>query len=117
MDEEFIRHWENVLRPLDNSNPRISPLDNPVKLNPAYPNFFTGNFQLQETADTYFDLGNYSKGVVFINGHNLGRFWNIGPQKRLYCPASWLKKGRNELVVFDLHGGRESMVAGFTSME
>jgi len=70
-----------------------------------------------ETADTYFDLSNYSKGVVFINGHNLGRFWNIGPQKRLYCPASWLNKGRNELVVFDLHGGQESMVAGSTSME
>lgn len=117
MDEEFISNWGNVLRPLDTSNPRISPLDNPVKPNPAYPNFFTGNFQLKETADTYFDLSNYSKGVVFINGHNLGRFWNIGPQKRLYCPASWLKKGRNELVVFDLHGGKESTVAGFTSME
>lgn len=65
-------------------------------------NFFRGNFQLNETGDTYFDLSGYFKGIVYINGHNLGRYWNIGPQQRLYCPASWLKKGNNEIIVFDL---------------
>jgi beta-galactosidase len=44
----------------------------------------------------------YGKGVVWVNGHNLGRFWDIGPQQRLYCPASWLKAGENEVRVLDL---------------
>ena len=62
--------------------------------------FFKGDFNLEKTGDTYFDLSNYSKGIVYINGHNLGRYWNVGPQQRLYCPASWLKKGRNQIIVF-----------------
>lgn len=64
--------------------------------------FFKGSFSLSKTGDTYFDLSNYSKGMVYVNGHNLGRHWNAGPQQRLYCPATWLKKGDNEIIVFDL---------------
>lgn len=64
--------------------------------------FFKGTFDLAEISDTYFDMTNYKKGVVYVNGKNLGRYWNIGPQKRLYCPSPWLKKGKNEIVVFDL---------------
>jgi beta-galactosidase len=41
--------------------------------------------------------------VVWVNGHNLGRYWDIGPQTRLYCPAAWLKAGENQVIVFDLH--------------
>jgi beta-galactosidase len=37
-----------------------------------------------------------------VNGHNLGRFWKIGPQTRLYCPAPFLKAGKNEIIVFDM---------------
>ncbi len=65
--------------------------------------FFRGTFELSEVADTYFDMTPYKKGLVWVNGHNLGRFWEIGPQKRLYCPASWLREGRNEILIFDLH--------------
>jgi beta-galactosidase len=64
--------------------------------------FFKGSFNLNKTGDCWFDLSGYQKGIVFINGHNLGRYWNIGPQKRLYCPASWLKAGTNEIIIFDL---------------
>ncbi|MCJ8209753.1 beta-galactosidase [Mucilaginibacter sp. RS28] len=64
--------------------------------------FFKGGFNLKNTADTYIDLSNYTKGIVWINRHNLGRYWHIGPQDKLYCPASWLKKGNNEVLVFDL---------------
>jgi beta-galactosidase len=63
---------------------------------------FKGTFTLETTADTYIDMTGYKKGVVWVNGHNLGRYWDIGPQTKLYCPASWLKKGRNEIVVLDL---------------
>jgi beta-galactosidase len=37
-----------------------------------------------------------------VNGHNLGRYWNIGPQQTVYVPIEWLKKGRNEIIVFEL---------------
>ncbi|MBP8824594.1 MAG: beta-galactosidase [Flavobacteriales bacterium] len=76
-------------------------------------NFFKGSFTLKKTGDTYLDLSGYGKGMAWINGHHLGRFWNIGPQQRLYCPASWLNEGANELVVFDLFGGKAAEVAGF----
>lgn len=65
--------------------------------------FFKGEFCLDEVADTYIDMSNYKKGVVWINGHNLGRYWEIGPQHSLYCPAPWLKRGMNEIIIFDLH--------------
>ncbi|MBS1576094.1 MAG: beta-galactosidase [Bacteroidetes bacterium] len=65
--------------------------------------FFKGEFNLTETGDTYFDMSNYTKGVLYVNGHNLGRFWNKGPQQRLYCPAGFLKRGKNQVIVFDFH--------------
>lgn len=74
--------------------------------------FFKGTFDLDATADTYFDMTSYRKGIVWVNGRNLGRFWEIGPQKRLYCPAPWLTKGRNEIVVFDLLQNEPRPVGG-----
>ncbi len=64
--------------------------------------FFKGYFSLSETGDTFFAMDNYSKGMVYVNGNNLGRYWNVGPQQRLFCPAGWLKKGDNEIIIFDL---------------
>jgi beta-galactosidase GanA len=78
--------------------------------------FFKGKFNLTRTADTFFDMSGYNKGIVWINGHNLGRYWEIGPQKRLYCPASWLKSGENEILVFDLHQTETKTVSGFKTM-
>ncbi len=63
---------------------------------------FKGRFSLDRVADTFLDLSKWKKGVVWVNGHNLGRFWSIGPQQRLYCPAPWLKAGANDVVVLDL---------------
>ncbi len=74
--------------------------------------FFSGSFTLDATADTFIDMTGYRKGVVWVNGHNLGRYWNIGPQTKLYCPASWLKKGANEIIVFDLHKTDASPLRG-----
>ena len=66
--------------------------------------FYQATFQVSDPADTFIDTRSLSKGQVFINGQPLGRFWNIGPQGTLYLPAPWLKKGQNEIVVFDLNG-------------
>lgn len=68
--------------------------------------FFTpvikkASFDLPEIGDTYLDLTNWGKGVVWLNGHNLGRYWNIGPTQTIYIPAPWLKQKDNELIIFD----------------
>jgi beta-galactosidase GanA len=80
-------------------------------------NFFRGRFELVGTGDTYLDMSGWKKGVVWVNGHNLGRYWDIGPQKRLYCPAPFLKEGTNEIVVLDLHVLKPATVAGFVDLE
>lgn len=79
--------------------------------------FFKGVFSLTQTGDTFIDVSNYNKGIVWINGHNLGRYWEIGPQERLYCPASWLKQGSNEIVIFDLHLTEAKPIRGETTLE
>lgn len=79
--------------------------------------FFSGSFTLDKPADTFLDCSGLKKGIVWVNGHNLGRYWEIGPQKRLYCPAPWLKAGLNEVVVFDLHQIEPVMMRGFTTLE
>ena len=79
--------------------------------------YFKGNFSLIETGDTYIDMSNYKKGVVWVNGHNLGRFWDLGPQKRLYCPAPFLKLGMNEIIIFDLHSLEAKPVTGVKTLE
>lgn len=79
--------------------------------------FYKGTFDLTATGDTYLDVSQWEKGVVWVNGHNLGRYWNIGPQKRLFCPAPWLKKGKNEIVIFDLHQLKPQPVSGTASLD
>ncbi|MCU0472618.1 MAG: beta-galactosidase [Bacteroidales bacterium] len=79
--------------------------------------FFRGLFSLAYTGDTYFDLSNYTKGIVWVNGHNLGRYWEIGPQKRLFCPSSFIKPGLNEILILDLRVTDARPVRGMTSME
>jgi beta-galactosidase len=65
------------------------------------PAFHRGTFTLASVTDTYLDVSRLGKGFVWVNGHNLGRTWRIGPQQSLYLPAPWLKKGANEIVAFD----------------
>jgi beta-galactosidase GanA len=84
--------------------------------------FFRGSFVLSRAegnlySDTFIDVSNYTKGTVWVNGHNLGRYWNIGPQKRLYCPSPWLREGMNEIMVFDLHQTEAKPIEGTKTLE
>jgi beta-galactosidase len=78
----------------------------------AAPAFHRGTFTLAKVGDTFLDMRGLSKGVVWVNGHNLGRFWRIGPQQTLCLPGAWLKKGRNEVVVFDLDEESQASLEG-----
>jgi beta-galactosidase len=64
------------------------------------PAFYRGQFNLPDVGDTFLDTRGWGKGAVWINGHALGRFWNLGPQQTLYVPAPWLRKGANDVIVF-----------------
>jgi beta-galactosidase len=68
------------------------------------PTFFRVTFNWDEPTDTFLGLPGWTKGVVWLNGFNLGRYWERGPQKTLYIPAPLLRKGENELIVLELHG-------------
>ncbi|MFH0915990.1 MAG: beta-galactosidase, partial [bacterium] len=68
----------------------------------AVPAFYRGTFTVSDVGDTWLDLRGWGKGAVWVNGHNLGRFWEVGPQRTLYLPGPWLRRGTNEVVVLDL---------------
>jgi beta-galactosidase len=73
------------------------------------PVYYRGYVDVTKTGDTFLDMRDFTKGFVWLNGRNLGRFWKIGPQQTLYVPGVWLKKGRNEFVVLD-EGRREGAI-------
>ncbi len=83
---------EPVIAPGSNASPFIA----------SVPAFYRAHFTLTTTGDTFLDIRYLGKGALWINGHPIGRFWNIGPQQTLYVPGPWLRQGNNEVVVFDL---------------
>lgn len=112
-----LMNWQITLLPMDENFINTKKPDLAHKVEDNKPcNFFAGSFDLSVTGDTYFDMSSYSKGILYVNGHNLGRYWKIGPQQRLYCPANWLKKGKNEILVFDMHQLQAAEVNSFRSL-
>ena len=76
------------------------------------PAFWRGAFTLEKVGDTFLDLRGWSKGVVWVNGICLGRFWNIGPLQTAYLPGCWLHAGKNEIVILDYTGPEHAEIAG-----
>ncbi|MFS2187102.1 beta-galactosidase [Mucilaginibacter sp. Mucisp84] len=97
-----LKNWKMYSLPFDDINK--------VKTNPAIKKVAANNtpqlkkavFKVDKLADTYLDMSTWGKGIVWLNGHNLGRYWNCGPQQTLYVPVEWLKKGNNEITVLEL---------------
>lgn len=74
---------------------------------------YTGTFNIKgKPSDTFLDFSSWGKGLVYVNGHAMGRIWEIGPQQTLYMPGCWLRQGENEVVVFDILGPREAVSRG-----
>jgi beta-galactosidase len=76
------------------------------------PAFWRAMVNIAKPGDTFLDLRSWGKGVVWVNGHCLGRFWNIGPTQTAYVPGCWLHAGKNEIVILDLLGPEKPVVAG-----
>jgi beta-galactosidase len=83
--------WKQYPLPLNN----IDEVDFTKDYMENTPAFYRFTFTAEDTADTFLDFSGWGKGCAFVNGFNIGRFWEIGPQKRLYIPAPLLKKGEN----------------------
>ena len=100
---KFIKH-KIVNNEVNNVKNEINNVNNGGIETQAYPVFHRGYFNLDETGDTFLDMRMYRKGLVWINGHNLGRFWELGPYFSLYLPGPWLKTGRNEIIILNILG-------------
>lgn len=99
-DLHFMLDWQHW--PLDMS--RLDRLDFSREWQENQPAFYAFDFKMKAVADTYLDLSDFGKGVAFINGHALGRFWEVGPTLSLYIPHAYLKEGDNRLIIFETEG-------------
>lgn len=101
--------WQVYPLPLD--SPMLGKLRFKKKKTNA-PAFWRAQIEISAAGDTFLDLSSWGKGVAWVNGHCVGRFWNIGPTQTMYVPGPWLKPGRNQVVILDLLGPTEPVVAG-----
>lgn len=98
--------WTMYPLPLDN----LESLDFGRGYREGLPAFYKFEFEVEETGDTFLELDGWGKGCAFLNGFHLGRYWEIGPQKRLYIPAPLLQVGKNEIIVFETEGKASGVV-------
>ncbi|WP_223691500.1 glycoside hydrolase family 35 protein [Leifsonia poae] len=76
----------------------------------AGPAFARGTFHLDEPADLFLDTAHWGKGVVWVNGFALGRYWTRGPQRTMYVPGAVLTPGENEVIVLELDAGASTAI-------
>lgn len=106
-----LKNWQVFNIPVDYSfaKDKSYKKDSNTQKHPAY---YKATFNLAKTGDTFLNMSDWSKGLVWVNGHAMGRYWEIGPQQTLYVPGCWLKEGENEIIVFDLASPRATKIEG-----
>ena len=88
----------------------------PAGYKAGMPVLYSGSFNLDKVGDTFLDMAHWGKGIVFVNGINLGRYWKVGPQQTLYLPGCYLNKGKNDIVIFEqLNDTKQSSLSGVTT--
>ncbi|XP_037999109.1 beta-galactosidase-1-like protein isoform X2 [Motacilla alba alba] len=95
IDTTVQQGWPHAALPESSSGGRVGPA------------FYTGTFETPGIAwDTFVKFPGWSKGLLWINGFNLGRYWTSrGPQQTLFVPGSVLHAGRpNNITVLELEG-------------
>jgi beta-galactosidase len=109
LDRQFLHGWTIYPLPLDDfSNVEFKSLA--TTGSPICPAFYRGEFVVDEPTDTFIALPGWTKGVCWLNGFNLGRYWERGPQKTLYVPGPLLRNGQNEVMLFELHDVRQNSI-------
>ena len=105
-DLHFLLNWQQY--PLSFEN--IENIDFSKGWQPEEPAFYAFDFKMKALKDTYLDLSGFGKGLAFVNGVNIGRFWNVGPTLSLYIPHSLLKEGHNRIIIFETEGEYEESI-------
>lgn len=109
---EITGNWQMYQLPMDKM-PDTKTL--PAGYEAGKPVLYSGTFTVNQVGDTFLDMEKWGKGIVFVNGINLGRYWKVGPQQTLYLPGCFLKKGKNEIVIFEQQNDtKKNEVAGVT---
>jgi len=117
LNGEELRRWSALPLGLADLGPVRDALDAataagaeaPERL--AGPVFARASFDLDEPAALFVDTTGWGKGVAWINGFNLGRYWTRGPQETLFVPRGVVRAGRNELIVLELESAAEAVAA------
>lgn len=107
LDIHFHTGWDHYCLDMED----ISKIDFSLGYTENTPSFYEYTFTVDETGDTFLHLPDFGKGCAFINGFNLGRFWDIGPTKYLYIPAPLLTLGENKIVIFETEGKYSSNIS------
>ena len=112
-----LHHWDVYLLPDElafyeslNFEPIDNNLESPENRLPR--GVYRGKFNVDKPSDTFLNFESWGKGLVYVNGHGIGRIWNIGPQQTLYMPGAWLREGENEILIFDILGPHQPVVEG-----
>ncbi|MBQ0120790.1 MAG: beta-galactosidase [Bacteroidales bacterium] len=105
-----LKNWEIATIP--DAYGHISTCPQTTTLPQEGAGLYVGKFKLNKVGDTFLNLQHWGKGQIYVNGHALGRYWSIGPQQTLYMPGCWLRKGENEIMIYDVEGPRQAVVWG-----
>ncbi len=109
-----LKGWQFFLLPDDYESQRNMTYVPVKENNHGVRGNYRATFRLGRVGDTFLNMETWGKGQVYVNGHAIGRFWQIGPQQTLYMPGCWLRKGENEIIVMDVVGPTEASVEGLT---
>jgi beta-galactosidase len=114
LDKQELEDWTVYPLPLDAGALKRLAAGAPASAggDTAGPGFWRGTLKLDKPVDSFLDTRGWGKGQVWVNGHHLGRYWHIGPQQTLYLPASWLKAGANEVLVFSTEAPTATTMQG-----
>lgn len=98
VDDKEVENWEMITLPMDS----YKGLTYKTPFPQSGPVFYHTTLQIRGApADTFFNMKGWHKGHILVNGFNIGRFWEAGPQFTIYVPAPVLKEGYNDIVVFE----------------
>lgn len=106
-----LKNWTVYNFPVDYEFQKNQKYTNAPANGPAW---YRGSFTVSKPGDTFLDVSTWGKGMVWVNGYNLGRYWKIGPQQTLYLPGVWLKSGKNEIIILDVDGPAGRRVEGLS---
>jgi len=108
LDGRELKGWQIFSLPMDDPRKVLTLQTAAADPPPLAPAIYSGSFTLANVGEIYLDMRNWNFGVVWVNGHNLGRYWNVGADRSLYLPSVWQNKGDNQIIILELAGPPKS---------